>query len=166
MQVVDVIVNDVEFGAALPDLLKQKNMMGQPLMTGRVGTKRHRTHRHQPCASKRIAAGKKRDYMSLPNQFFCEPGNHPFGSSVPAGWNGFIQKRGHLGDSHVIIPENMLDLTLRSAGKSKAENDRNCRHAADYHCQAALRAVPSVVWHIHLMQFCAIECCHETGGQL
>ena len=63
--------------------------------------RRHPARSHKVGFGHRVAAGKKRDVMASPDQFFGQIGEEAFSASVTLWRHTFIE-RGDLRDSHVI----------------------------------------------------------------
>ena len=99
MQVINVEVYDIKVFSLVERVLYQKHMMGEGVDTGLSQSKRSLAYRHQTGFRERVAAGEKRNLMSLPYELFGETGNYSFGPAIEFWRNALIEWR-DLGNSH------------------------------------------------------------------
>src|SRR6185437_14671526 len=82
MEVIDMEVEDVEFGGPLPNPVEHQHVIGNDVLDGGVQPQRLRGAASQLGGRHGITAGKQRDLMAQPNEFFREIAYDALSTSV------------------------------------------------------------------------------------
>ena len=99
MQIIDMEMNDVEKMGIASDAIDQDHVMRQRVAALGVEAQRSLARRLQCRCCARIATGKQRNLVPLPNQFLGQMRDHALGTAVKL-WRAALTQRCNLGYSH------------------------------------------------------------------
>src|ERR1700733_1054242 len=99
MHVIDMEMNDIEFGSHTHHVIQHGDVMGQ--MVDGIFTEPERSLccGNELRGSLRVSAGEQSYLMALRDQLFGQERNDPFRTSIHFRWNTLIQG-GYLGNFH------------------------------------------------------------------
>ena len=103
-------VKDVEFLCALSYLVNHHHEVRRGVAHRMIEAKRAVTTRNQLGAGDGVPARKERHIVAMPDKFFRQVGNDPFGAAVETRRNAFYQ-RGNLCDFHndIYFPPTIIN---------------------------------------------------------
>ena len=112
MQVVDMEVQDVEFGRPPAHPIEHDHVIGQRIPNRGLESERLLRARRQFRRSQRVAAREQGDLVSLADQLLGKIGGDPLRAAVQAGWHAFDQRRdlrnSHSGCLHAVCAQETL----------------------------------------------------------
>ena len=104
VKLVDVEVEDVELVRHLTHAVEHQHVIRDGILYVGVEAQRHRHATHQVRAGNRIAAGKQRDVVTLPDQFVGKIGNDTLATTIQP-WRHALHERRDLCNFHEFLSE-------------------------------------------------------------